>query len=223
MKDWFPMDEEQSVLQVESVLAELGSSARDVIDVGCGDGRLLIPMAVAGHRVVGIDDDPNAISSCAANCADVDVDAELIDGSLFDVLPLSTRVDAIVCCGQTFMLISDVDQAVEALTLFRSSLREDGVVIIDDIPGDFWPEVAQGRWANGVNEEASLQLVWATNDAVFAIREGDRVDADSWELTENDVPVRLWTMGALRLAAQLAGLSVPVVRVEGAMLVMRVL
>ncbi|HIA72510.1 MAG TPA: class I SAM-dependent methyltransferase [Phycisphaerales bacterium] len=221
MNNWLPMDSEQSALQTKTILELLGNEPLDIIDVGCGDGRLLIPMAVAGHTVIGIDCDPGAISSAAAHCAETNVDAELIDGSLFDVLPLSQPVDAIVCCGQTFMLLHDVDEAVKALKLFKQSLRPNGLVILDDIPGDLWLEVAEGNWANGVNSESTLQLVWAKNDAVFAIREGDLVDAEGWELTEKDTPLRLWTMGALRLAAQLAELSAPVVPVTGAILVMR--
>jgi len=221
MNDWLPMDQEQSRLQIAAILDVLDSKPLDVVDVGCGDGRLLVPLAVAGHNVVGIDLDPKAINTCAAHCAVADVDAQLIDGDFFEELPLAQPVDVIVCCGQTFMLIVDVDQGVEALRLFKASLRDGGMVILDDIPGDLWPEVAQGRWANGVNEEQSLQLVWAANDTVFAIREGDDVDPDSWELGEDDQSLRLWTMGSLRLAAQLAGLSAPEVPVEGAVLIMR--
>lgn len=221
MNDWLPMDDKQSALQIETILQLLGEDPRDVIDVGCGNGRILIPLVVAGHRVVGVDVDPEAINACAARCAEIDVDANLIDGSLFDILPLSEPVDAIVCCGQTFMLLADVDEAVSALRLCKQSLKDDGMVIIDDIPGDLWPEVANGGWANGVNEDNSLQLVWAHNDAVFTIREGEQVDAESWELKKNDRNVRLWTMGALKLAAQLADLSAPEVQVEGAILVMR--
>ena len=73
--------------------------------LGCGDGRILIPLAVAGHRVIGIDSEPTAISACSLRCAEIDIDANLIDASLFDALPLSQPVDAIVCCGQTFMLL----------------------------------------------------------------------------------------------------------------------
>ena len=47
MSDWFPMDEEQSSLQVEAILAELGSQPKDVVDVGCGNGRLLIPHSIS--------------------------------------------------------------------------------------------------------------------------------------------------------------------------------
>ena len=221
MNDWLPMDDKQSAVQIESILKLLGEEPLDVVDVGCGDGRILIPLVVAGHRVVGIDLDPVAISACSARCAEIDIDAHLIDGSFFDALPLSEPVDAIVCCGQTFMLLADVDEAVAALRLFKQSLKGGGLIIIDDIPGDLWPEVAAGRWANGINEDETLQLVWAKNDAVFTIREAKQVDADSWELKESDRNVRLWTMGALKLAAQLADLSVPEVQVEGAVLVMR--
>jgi len=223
MNDWLPMDEEQSNVQVEAIVGLLGDSSLDVIDVGCGDGRILIPLSVAGHRVIGIDLDPSAINACSLRCAEMDIDTTLLDASLFDVLPLSEPVDAIVCCGQTLMLMSDVDDAVQALRLFHASLRIGGLVIIDDIPGDLWPEVAQGSWANGVNEDKTLQLVWAKNDAVFTIREADQVDSESWELKEDDRKVRLWTMGALKLAAQLADLSAPEIQVEGAVLVMRAL
>ena len=110
----------------------------------------------------------------------------LLDANFFDVLPLSEPVDVIVCCGQTFMLLWNVDDGVNALQLFKRSLRKGGMIIIDDIPGDLWPEVANGGWSNGVNEEETLQLVWAKNDAVFTIREGEQVDAESWELKKND-------------------------------------
>ena len=49
----------------------------------------------------------------------------------------------------------------------------------------------------------------------------EQVDAESWELQDGDQRVRLWTMGAIRMAAQLADLSAPVVPVAGAILVMR--
>jgi SAM-dependent methyltransferase len=221
MSDWLPMDEGQSALQIEAILSLLPKDPQKVIDVGCGDGRILIPLAVAGHNMIGVDFDANAISACASRCSELDVDANLIDADVFDAMPMSEPVDAIVCCGQTLMLIHDVDEAVALFKLFRKSLKKGGIVILDDLPGDLWPEVAEGRWANGVNEEGTLQLVWECNDAVFAIREGDQVDSECWELKKQDRKLRLWTMGSLRLAAKLADLSAPTVPVAGAILVMR--
>ena len=87
MNDWLPMDQEQSRLQITAILDFLDSTSLDVIDVGCGDGRLLVPLAVAGHNVVGIDVDPKAINTCAAHCSEAEVDAQLIDGDFFEELP----------------------------------------------------------------------------------------------------------------------------------------
>ncbi len=221
MSDWLPMDEQQSQLQIESVLDLLGDASLTIIDAGCGDGRLLIPMALAGHQVTGIDLDKQAINACAAKCAEADVEVLLLDGDMLDVLPVIEPVDVIVCCGQTLMLVPDIDDAVEFMKACRRSLKDDGMMIIDDIPNDLWPEVVEGRWVEGINEEKSIQLVWARDDVVFAIRQGDEVDPDSWELKESDQPLRLWTKGSLSLLASLASLSEPTVQVAGAILVMR--
>ena len=50
-------------------------------------------------------------------------------------------------------------------------------------------------------------MVWAVDDSVFAIRSGESVDPRDWSIKPSDTPMRLWTMGALCLAAGLAGLS----------------
>ncbi|MBT4584396.1 MAG: class I SAM-dependent methyltransferase [Phycisphaerae bacterium] len=226
MNEWMPMEEELSKAQIKEVLSLLGDSPKRVLDIGCGNGRLLVPIALAGHDITGIDIDPEAISSCAAVCADADIDAKLIDGNVFELLPTNDPFDVIICCGNTFMLFADIHQGVQLLQICRESLHDDGIVIIDDIPRDLWPEIAEGRWCNGVNDENTLQLVWSRNDSVFTIREGDQVEPDNWELGEDDRIMRLWTMGELELAARLSDLSPPenprVMPVGGGVLVMRV-
>lgn len=89
-----------------------------------------------------------------------------------------------------------------------SLLTQDGVVIIDDIPGDFWPEVAEGNWQAGVSEEDGLQMVWEPDDAVFALRMGDAVDGSNWQISADEQRYRLWTAGALEAVALCSGLSV---------------
>ena len=226
MNDWLPMDEEQSNDQIQMILSLIGDSPKRVLDIGCGNGRLLLPVALAGHEVTGIDIDPKAISACAARCADVEIDATLLDGDVLKLLPLSEPFDVVICCGNTLMLFTDVNECVTLFRLCNESLTQSGQFIIDDIPSDLWPEMAEGRWCNGVNDEATLQLVWAKNDAVCAIREGDEVEPQNWELGKDDRLLRLWTMGELQLAARLSDLSPPesprIMPVGGGVLVMRV-
>ena len=221
MSDWLPMEEAQSKLQIKSILELLGDSQKSVIDVGCGDGRILLPLTVAGHRVTGIDINPHAISSCSMKLAKACLDATLIDGDVLDVISNCERADAIVICGQTLMLFADIEDAIELLSSCRERLSENGIIIIDDLPNDLWGELTKGRWMEGINEEGTMQLVWAKNDACFAIREGEAVQSNHWELTKQDKPLRLWTMGSLRLIAKCTALSAPEVQTEGAVLIMR--
>jgi len=226
MNEWMPMEEEISEVQVKEILSLLGNSPKRVLEIGCGNGRLLVPVALAGHEVTGIDIDPDAISACAAICSNADVNATLIDGDVFDTLPVDESFDVIICCGNTFMLFANIHEGVRLLQVCRESLCGDGMIVIDDIPRDLWPEIAEGRWCNGVNDEETLQLVWSKKDPVFAIREGDDVQPNNWELGKDDRLMRLWTMGELQLAARLSDLSPPesprVMPVGGGVLVMRV-
>ena len=83
-----------------------------------------------------------------------------------------------------------------------------------------WPEVTEGNWTTGIAEAEDLQLVWHATDAVFALRSGDAVDPDR-ELDARDRCFRMWTDGALALAAHAAGLSTPERGSGGNLLVMR--
>ena len=221
MNDWSPMDEEQSQLQIHHIADLLAGPPKDVIDIGCGDGRLLLPLSVAGHRVTGIDINPQAIALCKANCKESNVDARLLTGDILNLLPLQSQVDVIICCGQTLMLFAEIEQAIELFRQCKNALKEGGLLIIDDIPGDLWREVAEGRWSEGINHDRTMQMVWSSNDTIFAIREGDSVNDELWELSDFDRPMRLWTMGDLKLLAVCCDLSAPEVLIEGGILIMR--
>ena len=134
MNEWMPMEEELSKVQIKEILSLLGDSPKRILEIGCGNGRVLVPAALAGHEVTGVDNDPDAISACAAVCADADVDARLIDGDVLEMLPVDDPFDVIICCGNTFMLFADVHEGVHLLQICRESLSDAGMIIIDDIP-----------------------------------------------------------------------------------------
>jgi SAM-dependent methyltransferase len=52
----------------QSLAAEAGAGAA-VLDVGCGTGRLLLPLARAGHAVVGVDASAAMLERCRAKLA----------------------------------------------------------------------------------------------------------------------------------------------------------
>ncbi len=220
--DQQPLDPEASEAQIAGLLEMLGSTPRRVLDLGCGIGRILLPLAAAGHVVVGIDHDRERLSSCRRSLADTNGEANLIEMNMCNEWPDDLgRFDLVCCLGNTFMLMADVGDAVRLLRKVRAALLTDGSFVIDNLPHEYWPELTAGNWQSGLSEDGRSQLVWSQDDAVFAIRAGGDVDPDCWQLKASDIRLRLWTGGALRLACELSGLSRPEGRVERRVMVMR--
>ena len=78
--------------------------------------------------------------------------------------------------------------------------------MLDDIPAEFLPEVESGNWADGVNEDGTLQMIWSRM-TVFTIRLGRWTRM--WTFKRDDVLLRLWTDSTLVQVAEAAGLSGP--------------
>jgi len=167
---------------------------------------------------VAIDQDSEATRACGAVSEAIDARVGDMRNPPVDGLE---PFDLVVCLGNTLTLLWDVDETVAALRCWRSVLRSDGLLVIDDLADDLWPELVEGNWCTGFDEEGQRQMVWAPDDAVFAIREGGAVDLNNWSLGEGDVRMRLWTTGALRLAAIASGWGPPERLAERGVMVMR--
>ncbi len=205
-----PLEPQEHEAQRAGLLARLAGGSRRVLDLGCGGGRLLLPLAAAGHRVVGLDRDPAALECLARRLETAGLAAELHRGDLqsTETWP-EGPFDAVVCLGHTFMLLVDERDAVACLRAARERLAPGGWLALDDLPGMLWPVVAAGDWPAGLSEDGSAQMTWASRDAVFAVRTGDAIDPDRGEPGPGDERCRLWTDGSLRLAAWLAGFPDP--------------
>jgi len=217
-----PHDEAQSRAQITGLLRLLDPAPKRVLDLGCGLGRVLVPLAAAGHEPLGVDCNAEALRLCLARLEEKGCAADLMKGDFREAGPLPAGpFDAVLCLGNTFMTIADVDEAVELLIRVRRVLSVGGTFIIDDCPRDFWPELTEGNWLSGLSEDGSSQLVWEAGDAVFTLRCGGEVDPDNWHVGPGEPRYRLWSDGALRLAARAAGLSAPRRLDEVPLLVMR--
>ena len=213
-----PHDEACSRAQIDGLLRLLAPGPARVLDLGCGAGRVLEPLAAAGHELLGIDRNPDALAACRQRLAGTP--AQLREGDFGDDAAFTGGpFDAVLCLGNTFMTVTEVDEAVDLMGRASTALGSRGWFAIDDCPVDFWPELTDGNWQGGLTETGDAQLVWHESDAVFALRHGESVDADAPGLEPADVRFRLWTDGALRLAARAAGLSAAT-RVETAHLLL---
>lgn len=216
--DWSPLEDDDHEAQVAGLLRLLGDEPRRVLDIGCGDGRVLEPLSLAGHIAHGVDLDPRAIQACLRKKLRVRAGDALDDAC--DLTVGGGAPEAVLCLGHTFMLFNDSVATLLMLRRVRAALDPGGFFAIDAFCEPLWNEVAEGYWQSGVAEDGSSQLVWAPGDNVLAFRTGPQIDEDSWEVRPDDRTVRLWSMGELRLLAHAAGFGAPVVRRTDHLIVM---
>jgi len=227
--DWIPFDPEHHRRQLVGLMNLLPADrAATILDLGCGSGRTLLPLATLGHHCLGIDNDPAALDACRAALDEAPDDTQLkllhfnfntkstsqneIDQywprEIIDRAPF----DLITCLGNTWMLVHD---PAPATTLLRNIIAilspEHGRFAIDNLPADLWPCLTSGDWQSGVSDDRESQIVWSPDDNVFALREGaENVDLYYDESFKKDDRLhRLWTTGELRLLAAAANVPDP--------------
>ncbi|MEU7028892.1 methyltransferase domain-containing protein [Streptomyces sp. NPDC046275] len=98
------------------VLAELGDKPARVLDVGCGDGEMVLRLAAAGHHVTGAEVSADMLGRAKEKLAAAGVAdrARLVEADIYD-LPFDGEVfDAVVCHG-VVMYLPDSTEPVRNL------------------------------------------------------------------------------------------------------------
>jgi SAM-dependent methyltransferase len=107
-------------------------AAGPVLEVGCGSGRVMLPLVEAGIDVTGVD---SSTAMLALARSKLDDRARLIEDDMRTVA-LPQRFDLIIISINTFMhLLTTIDQ-VDALTNLARHLTAEGQLIIDLPAGD---------------------------------------------------------------------------------------
>jgi SAM-dependent methyltransferase len=214
-EDWFPLEQSEHEKQLRALAKHLGKKPARILDLGIGDARTAAPLVRRGHTVVGVDHDPAAVWACAAsNIACINADFLDDTNATWNAIARHAPFDAAVCLGNTFLTIHNVARATALLTRLRAVLKPGGQLILDDF-APLWREVAEGYWQEGLSEDKSQQLIWASADNALAIRRGKSVKPANWKITKRDRLMRLWSKGELELLAMSAGWTTPTKQPSG--------
>jgi SAM-dependent methyltransferase len=111
-----------------------------LLELGCGTGRLLVPLASAGYAVTGIDLSPAMlrIASAKAEAAGVAELVTLVQGNYIDA-PLAGPYRFAFVMMNTFLHLTTQSDQLAALRHWREHLAPGGLLLIDI----FNPDVAQ--------------------------------------------------------------------------------
>jgi SAM-dependent methyltransferase len=140
-------------------VAEARRAGGPVVELGVGTGRIAIPIAQQGIRLVGIDSSREMLAACARR-AEAEGVAELIDLRVGDLRspPIDEQVPLILCPFRSYLHLADDGERVEALTAARNALLPEGRLIFDVFapkPDDI--AETHGRWLErepGIYEHA---------------------------------------------------------------------
>lgn len=104
-----------------------------VLELMCGTGRVLLPLAEAGFELTGVDSSPAMLAIARANLADAELldRVTLIEGDVRDVpLPAETFALAFVAVN-SFMHLEEVRDQLAVLANVRRALTRRGLLLLD--------------------------------------------------------------------------------------------
>jgi SAM-dependent methyltransferase len=110
-----------------SVLAD--EPARDVLDLGCGTGRLAIALAARGYRVTGVDPAPASLSLARAKPGAAAV--TWLDGSTEALAPFAAAFDAALMTSHVAQFFVTDRAFATALADLSRAIRPGGRLIFD--------------------------------------------------------------------------------------------
>lgn len=128
-------NEHHAMLQedVPFFLGQMPARRQSVLELACGTGRAAIPVAQAGHRVVGVDFDPAMIDIARRKAQFVGLakpDLELRVGDALK-LKLRQRFDWVCILFNTFLAFSTLDQQDACLATVVRHLKPTGRFFLD--------------------------------------------------------------------------------------------
>jgi 2-polyprenyl-3-methyl-5-hydroxy-6-metoxy-1,4-benzoquinol methylase len=122
--------------QAELLAADIPAGVK-VMDFGCGDGRVAIPLRALGYEVTAVDGSANMLDALAAN--DPDLTVFQSDGTDFGQHLGRRKMDAVYCLAVLIHL--DYASAETLIRNLRAIVKKGGLLILD------WPvadEPAEG-------------------------------------------------------------------------------
>lgn len=105
-----------------------------VLELGCGTGRVLLPLARAGFDIVGLDLSPHMLDICQSKVEreskHLKGQVELIQGDMRD-FNFKQHFNLVITPFRTFQHLLDVDDQMQCLRAVHNHLSKDGRFVLD--------------------------------------------------------------------------------------------
>jgi len=148
---------------VDFYVAQARKSGGPVVELGVGTGRIAVPVAEAGVRVIGVDDSEGMLAVCRARAERAGV-ADLLDLRVGDLRspPVEERAPLVTCPFRALLHLDSDDERLRALRAVQRLLLPGGRFVFDVFaPSMEDVEETNGRWLErepGIWEKADWDL-----------------------------------------------------------------
>jgi SAM-dependent methyltransferase len=185
-------------------VAEARKAGGLVVELGVGTGRIAVPIAQAGVRVIGVDSSRRMLDACRRRAEDAGVEVDLRHGDLREPpVDADEAIRAVLCPFRSYLHLPDDDARRTALRSAHALLPSGGRLVFDvfepkpdDIaethgrwlerePGIFeraeWDEQARTLTLSvrGPEGETTMALAWISHDEWLALLAETRFEVDA--------------------------------------------
>ncbi len=137
----FPGDEQA----VDFYRAEADRRGGSVLELGCGTGQKLIPIASDGHACLGLELSPDMLAEARRKADEQGVDVGWVQGDMRD-FDLGRTFDLVVIAANSLLHLHDAEDVVSCFRSIRRHLAPGGQLVLDV----FNPSVRLLAQADGV-------------------------------------------------------------------------
>lgn len=102
-----------------------------ILDLGCGYGRVTIPLAREGYSIDGIDIVPSFIKKASEDAEKENLKIDFKVGDMRKLPYEDESYDAILSMWGVFVELPTVDEQLEAIKEMRRVLKNNGLVVVD--------------------------------------------------------------------------------------------
>lgn len=197
-----------------------GSAGGPILDLGCGTGRISLDLARHGHRVRGVDLDPQLVAVHNSRAAAAELPAEATTGDARD-FSLDEEFALAMAPMQLIQVLAGPAERLACLRCAAGHLVPGGsvaVAIVDGFPDELVeegsPPLPDTREVDGWIY-SSLPLDAALDSGSIIVRRLRQTVSPAGELTDelDEIPLRLLRAETVEAEARVAGLE-PVGRRE---------
>ncbi len=114
----------------EFYVAEALRGNGSVLELGCGTGRFLVPIARESLNITGLDNSPAMLRRAEHKAEAANVQVELVEGDLRD-FSLDRKFDTILIPSSTLLHLSQLSDLLRCLGSVRDHLSDSGRFVFD--------------------------------------------------------------------------------------------